>query len=125
MSALAHQKYQQNQVNTASPGELTLMLYKGALRFINASITAVEKKNIEDASNFNLRAQDIIRELMVTLNFDYALSKQLVSLYDYMLRRLIEANVKKDTEILIEVRGFCEELATTWAEAMKLAKKTG
>lgn len=123
MSALAQQQYQQNQVNTASPAELTLMLYKGAVRFINGATAAIEKGNIEDANNYNLRAQAIIRELQITLNMDIALSHDLSMMYDYMIQRLIEGNMKKDATILTEVKGYCEEFAVTWAQAMKLAKR--
>ncbi|MEW9669514.1 flagellar export chaperone FliS [Ammoniphilus sp. 3BR4] len=123
MSALAQQQYQQNQVNTASPAELTLMLYKGAIRFINGAKAAIDKENVEEANNYNQRAQAIIRELLITLNMDIPLSKDLAAMYDYMIRRLIEANIKKDKAILEEVTGYCEEFAVTWAQAMKMAKR--
>lgn len=123
MSMLAQQQYQMNQVMTASPAELTLMLYKGSVRFINASKYALQKGNYEEASQYNLRAQAIIRELMITLNMDYEISKNLYALYDFLLYRLIQANIKRDIAILDEVRGFCEEFVETWSQAMKLAKR--
>ncbi|WP_134703678.1 flagellar export chaperone FliS [Ammoniphilus sp. YIM 78166] len=123
MSMLAYQKYQQNQVTMSSPAELTLMLYRGAVRFINASKQAILDGRLDDANTNNLKAQDIIRELMVTLNMDVPMSQNFMTLYEYILSRLIQANIKKDTEILDEVKGYCEDFALTWAEAMKLAKK--
>ncbi len=123
MSMLAYQKYQQNQVNMSSPAELTLMLYRGAARFIAASKQAIQDGNLQEAHNSNLRAQDIIRELMITLNMDVPMSQNFYSLYEYMINRLIQANIKKDVEVLDEIKEYCEEFAKTWSEAMKIAKK--
>lgn len=119
----AYQQYQHNAIYTASPQELTLMLYNGLIKFINLSIQAVEEKSIEKANNNIIRAQDILVEFMSSLDMDYEVSKGLMSLYDYMYRRLIDANLYKDKAILEEVLGFAEELRDTWAQAMKLAKQ--
>lgn len=116
------QIYQQNAVTTATPAELTLMLYNGAIRFVRQSKQALEHKELEKAHQANVRAQDIINELMVTLNMDVDLSKQLLQLYDYLRNRLIEANVQKDGEILNEVEEFLIQFKVTWEQAMKLAK---
>lgn len=119
----AHQQYQNNMVNTASPQELTMMLYNGLVKFLNFSIQGIEEKSIEKANNYILRSQDIIEEFNRTLDMDYEVSSGLSALYDYMNRRLIEANIKKDKAIVEEVRGYAEELRDTWAQAMKLAKQ--
>lgn len=116
-------RYQQNTINTASPQELTMMLYNGLVRFIKSSVLSLDNNNLEEANNFNVRAQDIISEFMLTLDMRYEVSSNLMALYDYMKRRLIEANIKKDKEITIEVQGFAEELRDTWFQAMKLAKQ--
>jgi flagellar protein FliS len=119
----AYQQYQKNMVTTASPQELTLMLYNGLIKFLNLSIQAIEEKSIEKANNNILRSQDIIQEFMSTLDMDYEVSNGLFALYDYMNRRLIDANIQKDKAILEEVLGFAEDLRDTWAQAMKLAKQ--
>jgi len=118
----SQQQYQQNQVNTASPAELTLLLYKGAIRFINASKAALNNQKWDEANYNNQRAQAIIRELMATLNMDISMSENFMLLYDYMIRQLIQANIKRDPSLLDEVKGYCEEFAITWSQAMKLAK---
>lgn len=115
--------YQKNAINLASPQELTLMLYNGLVRFTKLAIQGVEEKNIEMASNNMVRAQDIITEFMCTLDMQYEVSKNLMVLYEYMHKRLIEANIKKDLRILKEMLGFAEELRDTWAQAMKVAKQ--
>jgi flagellar protein FliS len=120
----AHQQYQNNMVNTASPQELTLMLYNGLIKFLNLSIQGMEEKTIEKANNYILRSQDIIEEFTRTLDMNYEVSNGMAALYDFMNNRLIEANIKKDKAIVEEVRGFAEDLRDTWAQAMKLAKKT-
>ncbi len=114
-----HNQYRQNQVTTATPGELTLMLYDGAARFIRQSKQLIIDGNVEKSHESNLRSQDIIQELMVTLNMDIEISHQLMSLYDYINRRLIEANIKKDTEILDEVLGMVIDLRQTWSEVVR------
>lgn len=117
-----YQKYQSNMVNTASPQELTLMLYNGLIKFLNLSIQGIGEKSPEKASNSIIRAQDIIQEFISTLDMNYEISEGLLAMYNFMNRRLVEANIKKDKEIVEEVRGLAEELRDTWAQAMKLAK---
>ncbi|WP_026580990.1 flagellar export chaperone FliS [Bacillus sp. J33] len=118
-----YQSYQQNSVNTASPGELTLMLYNGCLKFIHQAKKAIADKNIE-AKNTNIqKAQNIIQELMVTLNMDLEISQNMMSLYDYMNRRLIEANIKNDTVILDDVEGLVTEFRNTWKEVIQLNRQ--
>lgn len=118
-----YQQYQEQSIMTASPGELTLMLYNGCIKFINQAKLFIEQKNIEKANNAIIRAQDIIQELMVTLNMDYEISKNLAALYDYMNRRLIDANISKDTQILEEILDMVTELRDTWIEVIKKTRK--
>lgn len=119
----AYNQYKENSINTASPEELTLMLYNGLIKFIMRGIDCIEKKNMEDANNNIIRAQDIVQEFINTLDMRYEISGNLNSIYDYMLRRLIAANVSKDKVILEEVLEFAKILRDTWEEAMKQAKK--
>ncbi|OPX45663.1 flagellar protein FliS [Ruminiclostridium hungatei] len=118
-----YNQYKQNSINTATPEELTLMLYNGLVKFIMQAQTAIEEKKFEKANNSIIRSQDIIREFQVTLNMKYEVAHNLALIYDYMHRRLVEANIKKDKDILDEVLGFAKELRDTWAQAMKLAKQ--
>lgn len=118
-----YKSYEQNSVNTASPGELTLMLYNGCLKFINFAKRAIQENNIAE-KNINLqKAQSIINELMVTLNMDYEISKNMMGLYDYMNRRLIEANIKNDIEILEEVESLMTEFRDTWNQAIQMNRQ--
>ena len=119
----AYNAYKQNSVTTASPGELTLMLYNGCLKFITKAKQAMNEQNIED-KNYNIqRAQAIISELMVTLNMDYDISKQMYPLYEYMNRRLIEANIKNDIAILDEIEGLVIDFRDTWKEVIKINRQ--
>ncbi|MBM7607962.1 flagellar protein FliS [Lysinibacillus composti] len=119
----AFNAYKQNSVTTASPGELTLMLYNGCLKFLLQAKKAIEAKDIE-AKNTNLKkAQAIISELMVTLNMDLDVSKQMLPLYDYMNRRLIEANTKNDTDIIDEVMGLTTEFRDTWKQVIQVTRQ--
>ncbi len=117
-----YDKYLENTISTASKEELTLMLYDGALKFCNQAIVALEGKDLAKASTLNMRVQNIIREFQLTLDMKYEISKNFSLLYDYIFRRLIDANITKDVTILQEVRGLLKELRDTWKEAMLLAK---
>lgn len=119
----AYAQYKENSVFTASPEELTLMLYNGLVKFIMLAQKAIEEKDIPKAHESIVRAQDIISEFQSTLNMKYEVSNSLSSIYDYMQRRLVEANLKKDEKIIEEVLGYAKELRDTWAQAMKVAKK--
>ncbi|KAB7706504.1 flagellar export chaperone FliS [Bacillus aerolatus] len=114
-----YQTYSNNAVTTASPGELTLMLYNGCLKFINQAKKAIADQDIEAKNTSIQKAQAIIQELMVTLNMDVAVSENLLSLYDYLNRRLIEANIKSDTAVLEEVEGFVTEFRDAWKEVIQ------
>ena len=119
----ASNAYKQNSVTTASPGELTLMLYNGCLKFLTKAKKSIEDKNIEER-NYNIqRAQAIIYELMSTLNMDIEISKEMLPLYDYMTRRLTDANVKNDIAIIEEVEGLVTEFRDTWKEVIKITRQ--
>lgn len=115
-------QYQQNAVKSVSPGDLTLMLYDGLVKFIRLSVMSVENNDMKACHNYLLRSQEILSHLNDTLDFQYEISKNLSALYDYMIRRLMEANVKKDVHIAGEVLGLAGELRETWRQAVKLAK---
>lgn len=122
MAINAATAYMDNKVLTATPAELTLMLYDGAIKFCNIAIMAIENKDIQKAHDNIMRAEQIINELRLTLDFNYPIANEFDRLYDYIYRRLIDANFNKDIAILEEVLGFVRELRDTWKEAMKVAK---
>jgi flagellar protein FliS len=118
----AYNQYKENSIFTASPEELTLMLYNGLVKFIMRGMDSIEKREIQEANTNIIKAQNIVSEFMNTLDMQYELSASLNSIYDYMLRRLIDANVAKDKEILEEVLGFAKILRNTWEQAMKISR---
>ncbi len=117
-----YNQYKENSVLTASPQELTLMLYNGALKFMHQGKLFIEQKNVQGANEALKRAQDIIDELNITLDMSYELSKNLRSIYAYVNERLFEANIKKDIAFINEAYDMVTELRDTWKEAMKLAR---
>ncbi len=117
-----YDQYKTNSINTATPEELTLMLYNGLVKFLMQAQSAIEANNIEKANNSIIKSQAIIVEFMTTLDMNYEVSQNLELLYDYMYRQLTQANLKKDNTIVEEVLGMAKELRDTWAQAMKLSK---
>ena len=96
-------QYNTNKILTASPAELTLMLYEGAIKFCNIAVVGIEQHNIQKAHENIMKTQRIIEEFQITLDRKYEVAKDFDAVYNYLLNRLREANVKKDPEILEEV----------------------
>ena len=120
----AYAAYNNSKIQTASPAELTLMLYEGAIKFCNVAIMGIEQKDIQRAHTNIVKVERIIEEFQVTLNYDYPIAKEFGQVYEYINRRLIEANLKKDKEILEEVLGHLRTMRDTWKEVMKGARKS-
>ncbi len=114
--------YAKNKILTASPAELTLMLYEGAIKFCNIAIAAIEEKNIEKAHNNITKVENIIAEFLSTLDHKYPVAKDFENVYNYLMERLLEANMKKDKEILEEVLTHLRTMRDTWKEVMEQNK---
>ena len=119
----AQNAYKQNSVTTASPGELTLMLYNGCLKFLHKAKLSIQEKNIQEKNTNLIKAQAIISELMATLNMDIEVSKNMFALYEYMNHRLVEANMKNDVAIIEEVEGLVSEFRDTWKEVIRINRQ--
>ncbi len=117
-------QYLEQKILTAKPEELTLMLYDGVVRFLKQAQLFNTQKDIEKTNNALIRAQDIIDELNVTLNMEYEISRNLRSLYVFMKTRMVEANVKKSSEIMEELIDLATDMRDTWKEAMGLARSS-
>ena len=119
----AAEAYKRQQVMTATPEALTLMLYNGALRFMSEGMEAIEKKDYDQANTSLQKAQKIISEFRITLKMEYDISKQLLPLCNYVYDRLVEGNMKSDSSKIEEAKGIITELRDAWAQAMKEARK--
>lgn len=122
MANNAYSQYANNKILTASPAELTLMLYEGAIKFCNIAIMAIENKDIQKAHNNIMKVQRIIEEFQITLDFKYPIANDFNNVYTYLIKRLREANMTKDKEILEEVNEHIRTMRDTWKEVMRLAK---
>ena len=118
----AAEAYRQQRILNAPPEHLTLMLYNGCLKFIDDGRAFLEQKNYEEANNSLQKAQRIISEFRLTLNFDYEISHQLLPLYNYIYDRLVEGNIKSDLAQIDEAKGIVTELRDAWVQAMKTAR---
>lgn len=118
-----YKTYQQNSFNTASPGELTLMLYNGCLKFISQAKKAIQDNQVE-VKNINIiKAQKIINELIVTLNMDIEISKDMMALYDFINRQLIEANIKNSVAQLDIAEGLVTDFRDAWKQAVQIHRQ--
>ncbi len=125
LAANPYWQYKQNDVQGASPGYLTLMLYDGLVKFLKLALKSIEEKDIGGSHYSLIRAQAIIAHLNETLDHKYKISQNLAALYDFMIQRLLQANAKKDAQMIGEVLGLAEDLRDTWRQAVKLARETG
>lgn len=116
-------KYQNSKVLTASPAELTLMLYEGIIKFINMAITAIEEKDISRANANIIKAERVVDHLSATLNDKYPVSKDFQNIYDCIMQALLQGNVKKDIEELKRALEYARMIRDTWKEVMKIAEK--
>lgn len=121
----AYAQYNNNKVMTASPAELTLMLYEGAIKFCNIAESALDNNDIQKAHANIIKVQRIIDYLRQTLDMKYAVAQDFENIYAYLSYRLVEANMKKDKDILTEVNGHIHSVRDTWKEVMKIDKEKG
>lgn len=118
-----YEQYQKNKILTATPAEVTLMLYEGAIKFCNIAIMAIEQNDMEKAHTNIRKTQRIIEEFRNTLDRKYPVAEDFDRIYVYVLRRLFEANIKKDKETLEEVNMHLRSLRDTWKEVMRKCNK--
>ena len=121
----AYAHYNNSKGLTASPAELTLMLYEGAIKFCNIAIVAIEQKNVPKAHTNIVKTQKIIDYLRQTLDMNYPVAQDFENIYVYLSRRLVEANLKKDKEALEEVNGHLRSVRDTWKEVMRINQVKG
>ena len=121
----AYAAYNNSKILTASPAELTLMLYDGAIKFANIAVMGMEQNDIQKAHNNIIRVQRIIEEFRNTLDRKYPVAEDFDRIYVYLLKRLYEANVKKDKEIMEEVLTHLRSMRDTWIQVMKANKVRG
>lgn len=114
-----YQKYQQQSVMTMTPGEMLLKLYDEVITQLSAVRQFNDEKDVPAANAALKKAQRIITYLNQTLDFQYEISGSLSALYDYFLRRLVEANIHKDNGPIDEVLPMIQELRETFAQADK------
>ena len=122
MAYNAARAYGNNRVNTASQAELTLMLYEGAVKFCNIAIVALEKKDYETTNTNIQKCRNIIVELTTTLNHKYPVAEGFKRMYDYIFALLVEANMKKDLELLNRALDELRSMRDIWKEIMSKTK---
>ena len=114
--------YNKNRILNASPAELTLMLYEGAVKFCNIAAGAIENKDVPKAHENIVKAQRIVAEFRATLDMKYPVAKDFDRVYEYLERRLLEANITKDKEIVEECATHLRSMRDTWKEVMRINK---
>ncbi len=117
-------QYQNNKIQMAKPEELTLMLYDGAIKFCNIAIMALENDDEKKFLTYLLKVENIIDYLNNTLNMNYPVAKDFENVYNYLMKRLVEADIHRDQslEIMNEVNKHIHTMRDTWVDAMKIAK---
>ncbi len=121
----ASNHYKQMQIKTANQGKLIVMLYDAAIKAIKTAIDEIPNKNLYEVHTNIIKAQDIISELMLALDFEAGdIAKRLWSLYTYMNKKLVEGNIKKKVEPLNEVMTYLNELRDAWNQIANTPTKS-
>ena len=115
----AYAQYKNNKVMSASGPELTLMLYDGAIKFLNIADYAIEKNDLSKAHTNIIKTERIIEYLRNTLDMKYPVAQDFENMYSYIARRLVEANISKDRDIVAEVNKHMHSIRDNWVEVMK------
>jgi flagellar protein FliS len=115
----AYQQYKNNSIMTATPAQLTLMLYNGAIKFCNQGIEAIENNNIQQAHQVIIKAQNIISELQATLDLKYSIAKEMDAIYTFIKQLLVEANIQKNKEKLLDAKELIVGFRDTWEQISK------
>lgn len=118
-----YNQYRQQSAMTASPGELTLMLYDGCIKDMKLFCMAVEENDFVKANETSQKAQAIVSELMRSLDMKYDLSKQLMSLYDFILHTMVQSNIKKDVSLAHVAMDMVTELRDAWQQAVRINRQ--
>lgn len=119
----AYAEYNRNKVLTASPAELTLLLYEVAIKFCNIAIIGLEQNDMEKVHNNIIKVENIIEEFQATLNHKYPVAEDFDKIYKYIYNLLVEANIKKDKELLEQALTELRGMRDTWKEVMVKAKQ--
>ena len=118
----AYAQYSNSRILTASPAELVLMLYEGAIKFGNIAILAIEQRDIQKAHTNIIKVQRIIDNFRATLDMNYDVAQDFDRVYAYLQGRIIDANVHKDVVIMNEIIGHLRTMRDTWKEVMRKAR---
>lgn len=110
-----YNQYKETQIMTASQGKLIVLLYEGAIKFIEGAISALDERKLDTTNNYLLRAQDIVTELALSINFEGGeLATKLYNLYMYFNKELLEANIRKDRAQMVRMKEMLASLLDSW-----------
>ncbi|MFS0787758.1 flagellar export chaperone FliS [Shouchella sp. 1P09AA] len=115
--------YKQQSVQTASPGELTLMLYNGCLKQLRIAEEAIGANQFQQRNEALTKAEAIVKELMITLKTDSEVGQNMMRMYEYIHHHLVEANIKSDVSALKEAKQYVVEFRDTWKEVIRLERQ--
>lgn len=109
-----YQAYHQEGIMTASPIELIVMLYDALVKNLKLARIYIESKSIEKAGHELMKAQDVLQELMRSLDMNYEIAKQLMNIYDYILLEIVKINLSKDAQNIGSLIEMLDELKGAW-----------
>ena len=117
--------YKKMAVQTATPGQILIMLYEGAIQNLRKAIACVETKDMQGKGKYIVKTHDIINELINSLNFDIGgdVARDLERLYNFMVQQLLKANIENKKEHLETVKKLMEDLLSSWRVAVDQAQR--
>ena len=122
MARNPYESYKKQSIITMTPGDMLITLYDEILKECTAGKIALAKKDYSEVNRALQKVQRVLNHLKATLDFKYEISNSLSSLYDYFIRQVMEANMKKDAAFLDEVMPMIKDLRDTYSEADKRSR---
>lgn len=117
-----YEKYKSQKILTAGPGELILMMYDGTIKQLKLAEMYIREGDFEQSNNSLIKAQNIVNELIRSLNFEYSLANQLLKIYEFILNELVIINIRKQEERIKPILELLEELRNTWAQTIQMTR---
>jgi flagellar protein FliS len=122
MMAMAnpYERYRQQGVMTASPVELIVMLYDGCIKNLKLARIAIQEKKYDTSNTHLQKAQEIIAELISSLDLHFPIAADLMKIYDFILRQIVEINVSKDETAIGGIVGLLSTLKDAWSQVARM-----
>jgi flagellar protein FliS len=120
----SYENYKRQGVMMANPVELIVMLYDGCIKQLKLARLAINDNKFENSNKCMQKAQMIVVELINSLDFHYPIAKELLNIYDFMLRSFVNININKDVDLITRIIEMLSSLRDSWEQVLKMNRNS-